>query len=515
MNRRSFLKNLGTSLGAMASVSAAVDGGVSLLNETLSLHSGRRRPNILFLMSDQHRFDALGCAGNPVARTPNLDALAQEGAWFSCAYSTTPTCTPARSAILTGLNPWNHGMLAYGRISSNYTQEMPGELRKAGYYLFGIGKMHWYPQKLLRGYHGLQVDESGRVESADFISDYRRWFAREAPGQNPDATGIGFNSYRAAEYALDEHLHPTEWTGQSAVEFIRNYNKEQPFMLKVSFARPHSPYDAPKRFWDLYDRDEMPAPWVGDWAGPYAPLSGGGDKIWHGDLGVDQARKSRHGYYGNVSFIDEQIGKIIRALKQRGGYDNTLILYTADHGDMLGDHHHWRKSYPYEGSTHVPMILRWPSGMKTAVSRGAVLDHPVEMRDIFPTFMEAAQTPMRQAVDGASMLRLIRESHPRWREWIDLEHDRCYSDGNKWHALVNSQCKYIFNAQSGREMLFDLQADPHEVHDLAAEAGQQAALTTWRNRLIDHLSVRGSGYVKNGQLVYPRGTRIYSPNYPG
>jgi len=517
MKRREFLQNCALTMASVAALGSNAAGGVSIKNNVLDARNGQKRPNILFMMSDQHRFDSLGCAGNTVIKTPNLDRIAAEGAYFKNAYSCTPTCTPARSAILTGLNPWNHGMLCYGRVSSKYKYEMPLELRKAGYYLHGIGKNHWYPQRLLRGYHSLQTDESGRRESVSgedlFISDYRRWFAKNAPGQNPDATGIGWNSYRAAPYALKDQLHPTTWTGSMACEFINNYNRNQPFMMKVSFARPHSPYDAPQKFWDMYNRDDIQQPWIGSWASGFAPRSSSGDQIWHGDLGVAQAKESRHGYYGNVSFIDQQVGRVIKALKKKGIYDNTLIIFTADHGDMLGDHHHWRKSYPFEGSTHVPMLMRWPDSAGATISRGSTITEPVELRDLFPTFMDAAKTKMTQSVDGDSMLKLVTGRGSSWRKWIDLEHDTCYSRNNKWHSLTDGRYKYIYYATTGQEMLFDLQSDPKELTDKSSSMPTELAL--WRERLVDHLSVRGNSYVSGGKLARRSSTRTYSPNYPG
>jgi len=145
---------------------------------------------MLLLMADQHRADCLGADGNPVIHTPNLDRLAAEGARFRCAYSSTPTCTPARSALLTGLSPWRHGMLGYGRVAEKYPLEMPRALREAGYYTLGIGKMHYHPQRNPHGFHQVLLDESGRAESPEFRSDYRAWFCSEAPGLDPDATGI-------------------------------------------------------------------------------------------------------------------------------------------------------------------------------------------------------------------------------------------------------------------------------------------------------------------------------------
>ena len=150
----------------------------------------QQQPHIILIVSDQHRGDALNCMGNPSVITPNLDALAQDGTLFTNGYSSAPSSTPARSGLLTGLSPWHHGMLGYGRVGSQYRYEMPQMLRDLNYFTFGIGKMHWFPQKALHGFHGTLVDESGRVETKDFISDYRLWFQMQAPGLNPDSTGI-------------------------------------------------------------------------------------------------------------------------------------------------------------------------------------------------------------------------------------------------------------------------------------------------------------------------------------
>ncbi|MGQ9455391.1 MAG: arylsulfatase [Armatimonadota bacterium] len=474
-----------------------------------------RKPNILFIMTDQHRADCLGCSGNTVIRTPNIDRIAREGVRFSHAYSSTPTCTPARAAILTGLSPWHHGMIGYGRVAERYPFELPRALADAGYYTFAIGKLHYYPQRNYHGFHGALLDESGRVETPGFVSDYRKWFKEVAPNLDPDATGIGWNSYQAAPYALPEELHPTRWIGDRAVEFIDSYDRSEPFFLKVSFERPHSPYDPPRRFWNMYDEGEMPAPYVGEWAERYAPVEDPGDfNLWHGDIGIKQVRRSRRGYYGSVTFVDEQIGRILRALEKRKFLDNTLILFTSDHGDMLGDHHLWRKSYAYEGSVHISMLIRWPDNLAPGAKRGVVLEQPVELRDVLPTFLDAAGVQITGHLDGKSMLRLVRGDTSGWREWIDIEHATCYARENVWTGLTDGRWKYIFHAYEGREQLFDLHNDPGELHDLTNEPSCSRALRAWRDRMIEHLSERGDGFVRDGRLVVRRERMIYGPLYP-
>ena len=478
-------------------------GGAAALASRPAVPFQSRKPNILFLMADQHRGDCMGNAGNRAVHTPNLDRLAGEGVRFRCAYSSTPTCTPARAALLTGLSPWHHGMLGYAEVAEHYANEMPRLLREAGYYTTGIGKMHWRPQRTLHGFHRTLLDESGRIETPDFRSDYRAWFWSQAPGMDPDATGIGWNDYDAKPYALPEELHPTRWTANTAVHFLEQYKRPEPFFLKVSFARPHSPYDAPERFWQRYREADLPRANVGAWAKRYAPRSSDATDIWHGDLGPAQVRKSRQGYYGSVTFVDEQIGRILGALEKRGWLNETLILYTADHGDMTGDQNLWRKSYAYEASAHIPMLLRFPDA-----GRGRVVASPVEIRDILPTFLDAAGAS-RPEMDGHSLLR--RDAA---REWIDLEHDICYAPENHWNALTDGRSKYIFHARDGEEQLFDLEKDPCELRDLAGEPGFEAQLRMWRARMIGHLSERGERFVRNGRLALrPEGMR-YSPNYP-
>ncbi len=485
-----------------------------LIGKGITLGAEETRPHILFLMADQFRGDCLGVDGNPCIKTPNLDRLAAEGARFRCAYSSTPSCTPARAAILTGLSPWRHGMLGYGRVAVTYKHELPKMLSGAGYYTLGIGKMHYHPQRNLHGFHRTILDESLRAESPDFRSDYRSWFYSQAPTANPDATGITFNDYRAAAYALPEELHPTRWTADVAVNFLKTYQGPKPFFLKVSFARPHSPYDPPARFMKMYEQVEVPAAAIGDWASrndvATDPEKYG---LWRGNLGPERVRQARRAYYGSVSFVDEQIGRILTVLEDRGLLAQTLILFVSDHGDMLGDHHLWRKTYAYEGSARIPLLIRWPKSM--VAERGRVFEQPVELRDILPTFMDAAGvTIQREDFDGRSLLDLVRGRTENWRPWIDLEHCVCYGKENHWNALTDGRSKYIFDAFTGKEQLFDLQADPRELHDLAARPEHQQTLQTWRARLVTHLAERGEKFVKEGRLVAPRENLLYGPNYP-
>ena len=501
LNRREFCK-----LMAAGTVGLALASGSGEAEEMT-------RPNILLLMADQFRGDCLGCDGNKVIKTPNLDRIAREGAHFVHGYSSTPTCTPARAALLTGLSPWHHGMIGYGGVAKKYPFELPSAMNDAGYYTFVIGKCHYSPQRNLHGFQGALLDESGRAHTPGFVSDYRKWFKEQAPGKDPDATGIGWNDYRSKQYALPEELHPTRWTGDRAVDFISTYDKKEPFMLKVSFARPHSPYDPPKRFWEMYKDEDMPAPHIGRWASKFAKGDSENFTSWHGDMGMDQAKRSRRGYYGSITFIDEEIGKILKALEDKGQLDNTLIVFIADHGDMMMDHYHWRKSYPYEGSARIPYLIRWPKSIQA--KRGIKIEQPVEIRDILPTFLDAAGAKSPGDLDGKSLLDLVRGKTSGWREYIDLEHGVCYAPENHWNALTDGRWKYIYSAFDGSQQLFNLDKDPGELDDLAQDAAHAGELKKWRGRMVKHLSERGEPFVVHGDLGVHPAKMIYSPLFPG
>lgn len=470
-------------------------------------------PNIILIMTDQQRGDCLGVMGNEGIKTPNIDRLANDGIIFENAYSSCPSSTPARAGLLTGMSPWNHGMIGYGTMAEKYKYEMPVMLANAGYYTFAIGKLHYAPQRNLHGFHGALLDESGRVHTPDFESDYRKWFREKAPGINPDSTGLGWNEHNAKPYVLPEELHPTTWTSNEAIEFIKQYDKKKPFFLKVSFARPHSPYDPPKRFVELYNDDDIKKPYKSDWSEIYADRPNIKDASF-GDFGEEHAIESRKHYYASITFIDEKVGLIIDELKRKDMYDNSIILFTSDHGDMLGDHNHWRKTYPYEGSTHIPFIVKFPKNISGIYTEGSKIRQTVELRDVLPTFLETAKAEIQEGMDGMSLYRLYMEEKPKWREYIDMEHTN-YRDYKDWYALTDGYMKYIYFASTGEEQLFDISKDKTESKDLSSNKKYMEVMEKWRKRLKCHLEERDSRFISNGEIVKRDNSIVYTPNYPG
>ena len=475
-----------------------------------------KRPNLLLIMTDQQRGDCLGCDGHPVLETPYLDEIAEGGVRFRHAYSSIPSCTPARAGIITGMDQWNHGRLTMtGSNALEYPATLPGELAKAGYHTQGVGKMHFAPQRRLYGFHNTVLDESGRRESPGFISDYHVWFEEHKEGAYGYRDhSVEWNSWMARPTHLPEHLHPTHWTASEGVKFLQQRDQTKPFFMWLSFARPHSPYDAPQTYYDMYiNNADIPKAAVGDWAARYdVPIA---------DVNAPRTRRTdaeihraRAGYYGNITFIDHQIGRVLYELRRhdRETYANTFIIFMSDHGDMMGDHHHWRKTYAYEGSARIPFLIKYPDAWD--LPRNQVYEQPVELRDIMPTLLDAAGIDIPDSVDGKSLLNLARGKTDNWREFVQGEHTVCYGTEFGMQYVTDGREKYVWFHHTGREQFFNLVEDPMECRELSNVPAYRSRVELWRKRLAKINEDRGDPRGQNGELVaQPDGALALSPNY--
>ena len=508
-----------------------VFGATIFSNNGYSQNLKRNQPNIVFIFPDQLRSDYIGVEGNNIAYTPNIDRIANEGALFSRAYSASPTCLPARAALITGMGPWKNGLLSYAPIATKYKYEMPQMLRDAGYNTFATGKLHFKPigsgalivkpdeldnSKFMHGFHEIKLCEGwGHPQNA-----YNIWFKENAPNLEIDGTGLGPTDHRTGIYPYSDELHPTAWTANQAIEFIDSQSSQEPFFLKIAFHRPHPPFDPPKRWLDFYKDREIPKAIVGNWSeekyGGFNEIPSPSEQLNapRGNFGDSIVRDSREGYLAAISFLDEQIGHVLTSLERNGVLENTLIVISSDHGDMMGDHHLWRKSYPYEGAAGVPMIIRWPESLGIKANRGQVIKELVELRDILPTFLEVAGVDIPSEMDGMSMMPLINDKKKGWRKVLDMEHGQCYWKENSWTALTDNRYKYIYYSVTGEEQLFDLEKDSGEKKNLAGISRYKNILAKWRQRMVDHLSDRGEDWVKDGKLVIRDENIVFSPNYP-
>ncbi|MBT4609973.1 MAG: arylsulfatase [Gemmatimonadetes bacterium] len=475
-----------------------------------------RQPHLLLITTDQQRGDCLGCEGHPAVETPYIDQMAENGSRFRHAYTSVPSCTPARAGIITGMDQWNHGRLTMtGNDALDFPATLPGELAAAGYHTRLVGKAHHAPQRALQGFHDTHLDESGRRDKG-FISDYHAHFDRAKEGEYGYRDhSIEWNSWMARPSHLPEHLHPSYWTASEAIQSIETRDPTSPLFMWMSFARPHSPYDPPQAYWDMYvDHPDIPAPHLGDWAVPYGkPIA---------DVNAPRTRRSareihrgRAGYYGNISFIDHQIGRVLYEYGKRDpeGLANTLILFTSDHGDMMGDHNHWRKTYAYEGSARIPFVVQWPSAWGSDVPRGHVNDEPIELRDIMPTLLDAAGVDIPDSVDGSSLMDLHSDNSD-WRDFVQGEHTTCYDHEHGMQYVTDGREKFIWFHHTDQEQFFDLRSDPSESHNLSADPAAADRIDVWRQRLARINEERGDPRGQAGQLVaQPDGALRLSPNY--
>ncbi|MDX1357520.1 MAG: arylsulfatase [Clostridia bacterium] len=475
--------------------------------------------NVLLLMTDQHRFDCLGCYGNDSIDTPNLDYLASLGTVFDSAYTPVPSCVPARACLVSGMNQWNAGILGMGKgqghMGINFPQTLPGELARNGYHTQAVGKNHFFPIRALNGYHNTVLEEGGAKHTPWFVSDYQKWLNEKTGNMSHYITthGIDPNSWAARPFNMPEDLHPTNWTVEKSLEFLRDKDPTAPFFLKTSFVRPHSPYDPPEYFFNKYMNRQLPEPHIGDWAGVHdVPLDAKSPVAWHGRIKPSAIKEARAGYYGSVDHIDNQIGRIISYLRKNRQLDNTMIIFTSDHGDMLGDHHMWRKTYAYEGSAKIPMIVVLPKDLREGVVPRS--DSPVTLQDIMPTVLEILGFDIPERVDGISMRQALYGDNSASREFIHGEHCWCYSHLQECQYITDGKTKYVYLPGSDEEQFFDLEKDPGELHNAVNDSEYSDILDKWRGELVKILDSRGDGYTKDGRPVsWTEKGPMVSPEY--
>lgn len=360
--------------------------------------------------------------------------------------------------------------------------------------------------------------------------DYNIWFGEQMPGVDPKATcNIGWNDWQACPYSFEEYLHPTSWTTERALEYIDSHDfQADPMFLKLSYHRPHSPYDPPARLFDKHLNGTVPERLINEtsWDAKYYKPSNLMDTFdWMGDPGNEAARNTRAGYLANVEFVDEGVGTVLDSLKAKGVMDDFLIIWATDHGDMNGDHYLWRKGYPWEASSHVPLVIRTPGGSEVKES-----DAIVEVRDVTATIYDVAGVldSVRSAdplMNGQSVLPIISGDEDKVRDHLDLEHSQVYNATIHWNAIVGDdeetggRYKFIFNAFEGTEQLFDLREDPGEAVDLVLWGGedvQDGVLKRFRQIMVKQFEDEGRGddWVKDGELMVRKGNVVFGANYP-
>ena len=447
------------------------------------------RPNLLLILTDHFRGDCLSRLGHPAAETYHIDSLSRAGAVFTHAYTPCPSCIAARRSLMTGLTPNTHGMLGYRDwMPWTYKTTLAGELTKAGYQTVNVGKTHFFPRRLHLGFEQLITPE-----------DYAEWLAQQPGiGVEKNAHGVHGNSWMARPSHLPEYLMEETWLVTRALEFLQKRDPTRPFFLCLSFNGPHPPWCPPQVYYDQFIGRDLPMPVVGAWAKKHAegagyPLDA---NTWRGKISDHLNHRARAAYYGYLAYLDAQVGRLINIVMRSGLLQNTFLLLTSDHGEMLGDHNMWRKTQPFEASTRVPFVVRMPQGM--AGERNREIPQVVGWEDIMPTFLDAAGAPIPDSVEGRSILPLLRGETEGWREYYHGEHA---SAARSNQFLSDGRWKYIWYPYTGEEQLFQLAEDPDECDDLAGVPGMADMLAMWRRRMIKELDGRPENLSDGEQLT--------------
>ena len=290
----------------------------------------------------------------------------------------------------------------------------------------------------------------------------------------------------------------TNWTVSRALRFLERRDPSCPFFLTVSFIAPHPPLQPPAFYFERYLRTGVPEPVIGDWAEPPAGIAAGGQDIVAPNqvrLEGEAMRSARAAYYGLINHVDDQIRRLLNTITgvDRMTGNNTIVVFTSDHGEMLGDHYMWRKSRAFEPSARIPFLVRAPE--RFGLERQAVLDEPCTHVDIMPTLLEMAGAEIPSSVEGRSLLPLMRGENPPWREYVHIEHSGLHQ------GLTDGKEKYIWEVPSGRELFFDLRDDPQELRNLAPKPECAKPVRMWRERLIRELVNRPEGFTDGKRLI--------------
>jgi arylsulfatase A-like enzyme len=463
-----------------------------------------QRPNVLLICTDHWPGSLLGAAGHPAIQTPTLDTLARNGVYYPNAYSECPVCVPARRTLMSGLTPHRHEMLTNGSRPMPDVPTVAQSFRDHGYQATAVGKLHVSPQRQRLGFDEVILDEEGRGTEGCRQDDYELFLGDMGhPGQR-FAGGMCNNSYMWRAWHLPERLHVTNWAAQQMCRQIIRRDPLRPGFWYLSFSHPHPPMEPLQTYLDLYDQLEIPEAHVGDWA--RGDLRGEGLPVaiqreiqsMHNagrDHGPAETRAIRRAFYAMCTHIDHQLRLVIGTLRQEGLLENTILCFTADHGDMLGNHRLWAKHWMYEDSARVPMILCGTRAQMEdeAVGHGRVDERLVGLRDVMPTLLHLAGLPIPDHCEGLAMTGERRHE----------ELYGAYGYGRAATRMIRDRrYKLVFYAVGGLTQLFDMEADPHELHDLAGDAAHRATVERLTGRLIERLRTEEErSWLEDGKLV--------------
>ncbi|GKX31463.1 choline-sulfatase [Vallitalea longa] len=458
-----------------------------------------KKMNILLVFSDQLRADTIEALGNPVIKTPILNKLVESGVSFTRAYTPCPVCIPARFSMHTGFMPHKTGVIENHRMPNGYRSFME-ILSEQGYQTFGTGKMHFTfdtGRCTKWGFDKRKVcDEENDFEKNDFYQNNKK----NGFGHVYDYKGVKGEMYYIPQVSqLTEELHHSAWTVDESINYLKERDKDKPFFMMTSFEKPHPPFAPPSPWNKLYRGPDMPLPKRPD-------NSEGLKTLWNDfqnrykyrDQGIDDnlVKMIKAYYYAEVSFIDYNLGRLLDYMEKENLMENTMIVFTADHGEFLGDYNCFGKRSFLDSSAKIPMLVKYPG-----CNGNIICNQLVSLIDIMPTFLQAAEIPFEEDYPGESLFDILDNKCDR-----DTIYGQYQKEGYANYMALSGDYKYIYSAPDNREFLFDLKMDPEETRNKANSPLYHKKTKEMREKLISYF--KKEGYldpIKDDQWkVYPK-----------
>jgi len=378
-------------------------------------------------------------------------------------------------------NCWNPGPV-------DGSATIAGTLSAAGFQTRARGKMHFVPERNHLGF-----------EHMELLADYYRHMARHPHLGRPMDHGVGQNELEPCVSTVDESNSLTRWIVERSVDFLETRDTSRPFFMWTRCSKPHPPLDPCLPYWLIYANRDVPEPAYGDWSKtPDDVPAGFRTMTWRlgnaDRFSPELLRDVRRAYYALITQVDYNLGVLFSRMREMDLLDSTTIIFASDHGEMLGDHHLGAKSVFFEGSAHVPLIMKPAAGLTDGKMRGSVCDRLVCLADLYPTCLHAAgvNPPSGHSFDGRDLFEAVSGAAPR---------DTLIAEAHEFHCVIQGMYKYHYTSNGGAELLFDLSNDPYERHDLVRAGTHAEVLDDLRRTLIDRLSAYAHPAVKGGRLV--------------
>ncbi len=470
ITRRDFL---GTAAAASVASSA-------LFSDDPVSAASANHPDVLLIITDQQRAECLGVAGNSDIRTPNIDALAKDGVHFNECFCPYPVCTPSRYSIVSGLYPHQHRAWSNHSTLRPDIEAFPAILRDAGYSTTAVGKMHYTPTYQDVGFDEMILSEQNGAGRWD--DDYHRELQAEGLFNWNDledqqrqyrqhAREEYWSTFGAIPSNLPKAYHSTEWIGDRALDAIDDWD-DDPHLLTVSFVKPHHPFDPPADYADAYNPDKLEVlpGWTNDCYQHDLELNRG--YFPNEQLTEPALRHVMALYYAGIEHIDVQVGRLVSALRRKGRYNSTLIVFTSDHGEYLGHHHLLLKgNYMYDPVTRVPLVVKHPSNKDA----GTKSDAFVNLVDLAPTILAAAGTAVPGEMPGVNLAT------------PPVERETVFSEGHRGDQVMvrTHSHKLLLHRGKNTTQLYDLERDPQELNNLATENPDQEVLKSLTDSFED------------------------------